>query len=184
LQPNGLSILFPDHIGSGRHDRWNRRKPNLGRWNCRGAALAPKAGGNPDWCPSKTGWNRSGAGHRFRAHRLRPQHYLHIPISGIEVQIVSALGQDLPVTANAKGGASFALSAVEHCVEGTPRQLHLRWVRDKNRLEQVSDLRKERDFRLGNLRTSRDAGSASTGARYNCGSDCSGRHDQAGAGRK
>ena len=40
-----------------------------------------------------------------------------IPISGIEVQIVSALGQDLPVTANAKGGASFALSAVEHCVE-------------------------------------------------------------------
>lgn len=40
-----------------------------------------------------------------------------IPVSGTEVQTVSALGQDLPVTTHAKGGASFALSAVEHCVE-------------------------------------------------------------------
>jgi hypothetical protein len=41
----------------------------------------------------------------------------NIPVSGTEVQIVSTLGQDLPVTAHPKGGGSFTLSAVEHCVE-------------------------------------------------------------------
>jgi hypothetical protein len=40
-----------------------------------------------------------------------------IPVSGIEVHHVAALGQDLPVTVNPKGGASFSLNGVEHCVE-------------------------------------------------------------------
>jgi hypothetical protein len=40
-----------------------------------------------------------------------------IPISGTEVKTVSTLGQDLSVTPNAKGGASFSISGVEHCVE-------------------------------------------------------------------
>ena len=40
-----------------------------------------------------------------------------IPVSGIEVQTVSTLGQDLPVTPNAKGGASFTINGLEHCVE-------------------------------------------------------------------
>lgn len=40
-----------------------------------------------------------------------------IPVSGAEVKTVSALGQDLPVTANPKGGASFTINGQEHCVE-------------------------------------------------------------------
>jgi hypothetical protein len=44
-------------------------------------------------------------------------HTYTIPVSGTEVHYIAALGQDLPVTANPKGGASFLLSGVEHCVE-------------------------------------------------------------------
>ena len=44
-------------------------------------------------------------------------HTYTIPVNGPEVQHVAALGQDLPVTANPKGGASFSLNGVEHCVE-------------------------------------------------------------------
>ena len=40
-----------------------------------------------------------------------------IPVSGPEVQQVTALGQDLSVTPSPKGSASFTLNAVEHCVE-------------------------------------------------------------------
>ena len=40
-----------------------------------------------------------------------------VPVSGPEVQQVTTLGQDLSVTASPKGGASFTLNAVEHCVE-------------------------------------------------------------------
>jgi hypothetical protein len=40
-----------------------------------------------------------------------------IPISGKEVNHVTALGQDLPVNINNKGAASFSLSGVEHCIE-------------------------------------------------------------------
>jgi len=40
-----------------------------------------------------------------------------VPVSGSEVRQVTALGQDLSVASNPKGGASFAINAVEHCVE-------------------------------------------------------------------
>jgi hypothetical protein len=40
-----------------------------------------------------------------------------IPVGGPEVQRVTTLGQDLPVTSAAKGSASFTLSGVEHCLE-------------------------------------------------------------------
>jgi hypothetical protein len=40
-----------------------------------------------------------------------------VPVSGPEVRQITALGQDLPVTSNPKGGTSVAISAVEHCVE-------------------------------------------------------------------
>jgi hypothetical protein len=40
-----------------------------------------------------------------------------IPVSGAEVKTVSMLGQDLPVTPNPKGGASFTINGLEHCVE-------------------------------------------------------------------
>ena len=40
-----------------------------------------------------------------------------IPVSGTEVQTVSTLGQDLPVTPNGKGGASFTINGLEHCIE-------------------------------------------------------------------
>jgi hypothetical protein len=40
-----------------------------------------------------------------------------ITVNGTEVHHVTALGQDLPVTANPKGGASFLLNGVEHCIE-------------------------------------------------------------------
>ncbi len=40
-----------------------------------------------------------------------------IPVSGKEVNHVTALGQDLPVIANNKGTANFSLMGVEHCVE-------------------------------------------------------------------
>jgi len=40
-----------------------------------------------------------------------------VPVSGPEVQQVTALGQDLSVTPSPKGSASFTLNAVEHCVE-------------------------------------------------------------------
>jgi len=40
-----------------------------------------------------------------------------IQVSGPEVQHVTALGQDLPVTVLPKGGASIALAGVEHCLE-------------------------------------------------------------------
>jgi hypothetical protein len=44
-------------------------------------------------------------------------HTYTISVSGAEVHHVTALGQDLPVTANPKSGASFSLNGVEHCVE-------------------------------------------------------------------
>ncbi|MBE3068481.1 MAG: hypothetical protein IMZ73_13815 [Chloroflexi bacterium] len=44
-------------------------------------------------------------------------HTYTIPVSGAEVHHVTALGQDLPVTANPKSGPSFSLNGVEHCVE-------------------------------------------------------------------
>jgi hypothetical protein len=44
-------------------------------------------------------------------------HTYTIPVSGTEVHHVTALGQDLPVTADPKGGASILLNGVEHCVE-------------------------------------------------------------------
>jgi hypothetical protein len=40
-----------------------------------------------------------------------------IPLSGTEIQHVTVLGQDLPVTDSPKGGASFGLQGVEHCLE-------------------------------------------------------------------
>jgi hypothetical protein len=40
-----------------------------------------------------------------------------IQVSGPEVDHVTALGQDLPVTVLPKGGASIALAGVEHCLE-------------------------------------------------------------------
>lgn len=40
-----------------------------------------------------------------------------IPVSGPEVKQVTTLGQELPVTTGSKGATSFALNAVEHCVE-------------------------------------------------------------------
>ena len=40
-----------------------------------------------------------------------------VPVTGSEIQQVTILGQDLPVTSTAKGNASFTLSGVEHCVE-------------------------------------------------------------------
>jgi hypothetical protein len=40
-----------------------------------------------------------------------------IPVSGPEVKQVTILGQDIPVTSNPKGAASFTLNAVEHCAE-------------------------------------------------------------------
>jgi hypothetical protein len=44
-------------------------------------------------------------------------HTYTIPVSGVEIHHVTALGQDLSVIANPKGGASFSLNGVEHCVE-------------------------------------------------------------------
>ncbi|MBE3038646.1 MAG: hypothetical protein IMZ62_07530 [Chloroflexi bacterium] len=44
-------------------------------------------------------------------------HTYTISVSGAEVHHVTALGQDLPVTANPKSAASFSLNGVEHCVE-------------------------------------------------------------------
>ena len=44
-------------------------------------------------------------------------HTFNIPVSGGEVHHVTALGQDLPVIANSKGGASFSLNGVEHCID-------------------------------------------------------------------
>jgi hypothetical protein len=44
-------------------------------------------------------------------------HTYTIQVSGAEVHHVTALGQDLPVTATPKGEASFSLDGVEHCVE-------------------------------------------------------------------
>ena len=40
-----------------------------------------------------------------------------VPIAGSEVQSVTVLGQQVPVQAGAKGGGSFSLDGVEHCVE-------------------------------------------------------------------
>jgi hypothetical protein len=40
-----------------------------------------------------------------------------IQVGGPEVQHVTALGQDLPVTVQPKGGASIAFEGVEHCLE-------------------------------------------------------------------
>ncbi len=40
-----------------------------------------------------------------------------VPLSGSEIQQITVLGQDLPVSAGAKGNPSFSLSGVEHCVE-------------------------------------------------------------------
>jgi hypothetical protein len=40
-----------------------------------------------------------------------------IPVSGAEIQHVTALGQDLPVTVGPKGSASFSLDGVEQCLE-------------------------------------------------------------------
>ena len=44
-------------------------------------------------------------------------HIYLIPVSGGEVHHVTALGQDLPVASNPKGGTSFSLQGVEHCIE-------------------------------------------------------------------
>jgi len=40
-----------------------------------------------------------------------------VPVGGPEVQQVTVLGNDLPVTADPKGNASFTLQAVEHCLQ-------------------------------------------------------------------
>jgi len=40
-----------------------------------------------------------------------------VPLSGAEIQQVTILGQDLPVTTSPKGDVSFSLTGVEHCVE-------------------------------------------------------------------
>jgi len=40
-----------------------------------------------------------------------------IPVTGQEIQQVTILGQDIPVTPNPKGNPSFSLSGVEHCIE-------------------------------------------------------------------
>jgi hypothetical protein len=45
-----------------------------------------------------------------------------IPLSGAEIQHVTALGQDLTVSVATKGGASFALEGVEHCLEENHHQ--------------------------------------------------------------
>lgn len=44
-------------------------------------------------------------------------HIYTIPVSGSEIKHVSILGQDLPVIVTQKGGASFTLEGVEHCLE-------------------------------------------------------------------
>jgi hypothetical protein len=44
-------------------------------------------------------------------------HTYTIPVSGTEVHHITAMEQDLPVTVNPKGGASFTLNGVEHCVD-------------------------------------------------------------------
>lgn len=49
-----------------------------------------------------------------------------IPVSGPEIRQVTILGQEIPVTTNAKGGASFTLSGVENCVE----ESHLNYTLD------------------------------------------------------
>lgn len=40
-----------------------------------------------------------------------------VPVSGPEVQMVSTFGQDIPVTRNPKGSASFTISGLEHCID-------------------------------------------------------------------
>lgn len=40
-----------------------------------------------------------------------------VPVSGSEIHHVTALGQDLPVNTNAKGGSNFSLFGIEHCIE-------------------------------------------------------------------
>jgi len=40
-----------------------------------------------------------------------------IPLSGAEIKHVTICGQDLPVTVSPKGGASFSMHGVEHCLE-------------------------------------------------------------------
>lgn len=44
-------------------------------------------------------------------------HTYTVPVSGGEIQHVTALGHDLPVSVGPKGSASFSLEGVEHCVE-------------------------------------------------------------------
>jgi hypothetical protein len=41
----------------------------------------------------------------------------NVPVSGQEVKSVTLLDQDLPVSSNPKGGLSFSINGVEHCVE-------------------------------------------------------------------
>lgn len=45
------------------------------------------------------------------------QRVFTIPVSGPEVKKVTTLGQEVPVSASPKGGASITLNAVEHCLE-------------------------------------------------------------------
>lgn len=40
-----------------------------------------------------------------------------VPLSGAEIQKITILGQDLPVSPGAKGNPSFSLNGVEHCME-------------------------------------------------------------------
>jgi len=40
-----------------------------------------------------------------------------IPLSGAEIKHITICGQDLPATVTPKGGASFTLQGVEHCLE-------------------------------------------------------------------
>jgi hypothetical protein len=40
-----------------------------------------------------------------------------VPVSGSEIQNITILGQDLPITPGAKGNSSFSLNGVEHCLE-------------------------------------------------------------------
>ena len=40
-----------------------------------------------------------------------------VPVNGAEIQQITILGQELPVTSTAKGNANFTLSGVEHCIE-------------------------------------------------------------------
>jgi hypothetical protein len=44
-------------------------------------------------------------------------HTYTIALSGTEVHHVTALGQDLPVVPNPKGGSNFLLNGVEHCID-------------------------------------------------------------------